>query len=113
MLIWFFFGCYFWGLGAEGGQQQLKDANHDGLLEPGRADGRLKCAIRSPFTTFEGGQQQLKDANHDGRLEPGRWPAAAKKTRITTDSLSPGVQTEGSNSHSARHLQHLKVATSS
>ncbi len=27
--------------------------------------------------------------------------------RITTDSLSPGVQSEGSNSQSARYLQHL------
>ena len=36
----------------EGGQQQLKDANHDGNLEPGRADGRLKFAIRSLFTAL-------------------------------------------------------------
>ena len=46
MLIWVFFVCYLWGLGAEGCQQQLEDANHDGWLGPGRADGRLKFAIR-------------------------------------------------------------------
>ena len=42
---------------AEGGQQQLNDANPDGQLELGRAGGRLKFAIRSLFTAFEGGQQ--------------------------------------------------------
>ena len=54
-----------------------------------------------------------------------KWPAAAtrresrrtartrkvasssNKTRITTDSLSPGVQTGGSNSQSARYLEHF------
>jgi hypothetical protein len=50
---------------------QLNDANHDGWLGPGRADGRLNFAIRRLFTALEGGQQQLKDANHDGWLERG------------------------------------------
>ncbi len=78
-----FLGVIFGGLGAEAGQQ-LKDVNHDRWLRPGRADGRLKFAIRSLFTARvqvassskktrittegsipEGGQQQLKDANHD------------------------------------------------
>ncbi len=71
----------FWGLGAEGGQQQLKDTNHDGYLVPGRADGRLKFAIRALYTALEGGQQQLKDASDEGRLESGRWPAAANKRK--------------------------------
>ncbi len=59
------------GSSPEGGHQQLKDANHDGWLEPGRADGRLKFAIRMLFTALEGGQQQFKNANRDGWLEPG------------------------------------------
>ncbi len=67
------------GLGAEGCLQQLKDANHDGWLGPGRADGRVTFAIHILFTAFEGGQQQLNHASHDGWLEPGRWPTAAKK----------------------------------
>ena len=39
--------------------------------------------------------------------------SSSYKTRITTDSLSPGVQTGGSNSQSARFVQHLKVGSSS
>ena len=50
-----FLGVFVWGLGAEGGQHQLKDANHDGWLRPGRADERFKFAIRSLFTALEGG----------------------------------------------------------
>ena len=57
MLVGNLFWCYFEGLGAEGCQQQLQNANHDGQREPGREDGRLKFAIRSLFTTLEGGQQ--------------------------------------------------------
>ena len=69
----------FWGLGAEGCQQQLKHATHYGWLGPGRADGRLKLARCVQVTALEVGQQKLKDANHEEWLEPGRWPAAAKK----------------------------------
>ncbi len=56
------------GSSPEGGQQQLKYANHDGWPEPGRAGGRLTFAIRVLFTALEGGQQQLKNANYDGGL---------------------------------------------
>ncbi len=65
--------------GAEACLQHLKDAKHDLWLGAGRADGRLKFAIRMLVTTLQRGQQQLTDTNHDGWLAPGRWPAAAKR----------------------------------
>ncbi len=80
MLIWGLCWVLFWGLWAEGCLQKLKDANHDGWLGPGRADGRLNFAICMLFTALEGGQHQLQDTNHDGWLDHGRWPTTPKDT---------------------------------
>ena len=87
MLIWGVFWYYFAGLGAEGGQQQLKDANHDGSREPGRADGRLKFAIRSLFITF-GVAREAHIRNPLAICKIWRGP-------------------RGSHSQSARYLRHL------
>ncbi len=46
-----------YGSSPEGGQQQLKDANHVDGLGHGRADGRFELAIRLLSTALEGGQQ--------------------------------------------------------
>ena len=92
------------GSNPEGGQQQLKGANHDGSLSPGMQTegsnsqsaryllhlawpGRLNIAIRSLFTS----------------LGVAREAQIRNPLAIYSTWRGPG----GSNSQSARYLQHL------
>ncbi len=81
-----------WGLGVEGCWQQLKISKIAPL-----------CSAR-PVLTKRFPQSALV-VRRDLRVFP--YPKSQQNTRITTDSLSPGVQAENSNSQSARYLQHV------
>ena len=60
MLIWGVFWCYFAGLGAEGGQQKLKDANHDVWRGPGRVEAK-GWAVRAPGLGVGGSYLATRD----------------------------------------------------
>ena len=92
VLIWGPFWVSVWGLGVEVCRQQLKTSKIAPLCS-----ARPVVPKRFPPSVLA--------VRRDLRVFP--YPKSHKNAPITRDSLSPGVQTGGSNSQSARYLQHL------
>ena len=80
-----------WGLGVEGCRQQLQDTKISPI-----SSARPVLPKRFPPSVLV--------VHRDSVVLS--YPKSHKNTPITTDSSSPGVQAEGSNSQSARYLQH-------